>query len=140
MNTYVFENSIPDNMLDAEILNESTLKKAQDQEEKRAKKKEVSLATFKNFLNEMGMSIQYNELMNIVEFVNVPIEFLDMTDTQNIMPIALQYAYRDYIGMKSITKQQVVNLIAMEADKNSYNPIRDYLQPVFPWLCGSWPS
>ena len=132
MNTYVFENPIPDNTLDAEILNESTLKKAQSQEEKRVKKKEVSPDTFKNFLDEMGMSIQYNELLNIVEFVNVPVEILDMTDTQNIMPIALQYAYRDYTGVKSVTKQQVIDLIAMEADKNSYNPIRDYLQST-PW-------
>ena len=38
------------------------------------------------------------------------------------------YAYREYTGNKSITKQQITDLIALVADENSYNPVRDYLQ------------
>jgi P4 family phage/plasmid primase-like protien len=38
MNSYIFENPIPENTLDAEILNKSTLKKAQEQEKEKADK------------------------------------------------------------------------------------------------------
>lgn len=38
MNSYIFENPIPDNTLNAEILNDSTLKKLQEQEKEKADK------------------------------------------------------------------------------------------------------
>lgn len=131
MNGYVFENPIPDKTLEAEILNESTLKKLQEAE-KTIQRKEVSPETFKRLLTEKGMFIQYNELLNIVEFGNIPdeLEFQNIRDIQNQMPTALQYAYRKYTGLKNIGKQQTVDLISLEADKNSYNPVKNYLQGV----------
>lgn len=131
MNGYVFENPIPDKTLEAEILNDSTLKKLKEAE-KTVQRKEVSPETFKRLLVEKGMFIQYNELLNIVEFGNIPdeLEFQDIRDIQNQMPTALQYAYRKYTGLKNIGKQQTVDLISLEADKNSYNPVKNYLQGV----------
>lgn len=131
MNEYVFESPIPESTLEAQILNDSTLKKLQDSEQA-ATKKEVSPENFKRFLTEKGMFIQYNELLNIVEFSDIPdeVEFQDIKDVQNQMPTALQYAFRKWTGLKNISKQQTVDLISLEADKNSYNPVRDYLQGV----------
>lgn len=131
MNSYIFEKPIPEKTLDAEILNQSTLEKLQEGE-KSTQRKEASPETFKAFLKETGMSIRYNELLNIVEFGGIPegAAFQDIKDIQNQMPTALQYAYRKYTGLKNISKQQTIDLIALEADKNSYNPVRDYLRGV----------
>lgn len=131
MNSFVFENPIPQKTLEAEVLNDSTLKKCRDME-KAAQKKEISPETFKRFLTDNGMFIQYNELLNEVEFENVPDEpeFHGIRDVQNQMPTALQYAFRKYTGLKNISKQQTVDLISLEADKNSYNPVKNYLRDV----------
>lgn len=91
-------------------------------------KKPVNPQTFRMLLTRKGMSAKYNELLNLVEFFNIPKEFRAVNDFQNIMPTLLMYAYREYTGNKSITKQQVIDLIALVADENSYNPVRDYLQ------------
>jgi len=91
-------------------------------------KKPVNPQTFKRFLTVKEIRLKYNELLNLVEFFNIPKEFRAVNDFQNIMPTLLMYAYRDYTGNKSITKQQVIDLIALVADENSYNPVRDYLQ------------
>ena len=51
-----------------------------------------------------------------------------MNDSQNFIPTLLQYAYGEYTGNKSITKQQVIDLLVLVADENSYNPVWDYLE------------
>ena len=83
-----------------------------------------------NFILETGMFITYNELLNIIEFHNLPDEpsFQNIKDYQNQMPTMLQYAFRRYTGTKNISKQQTIDLISLEADRNSYHPIRDYLR------------
>ena len=91
-------------------------------------KKPVNPQTFKRFLTVKGMGMKFNELLNIIEFFSVPKEFGKVTDIQNMMPIILQYAFREYTGNKNISKQQIIDLIALVADENSYNPVRDYLQ------------
>lgn len=93
-------------------------------------KKPVSPATFRRFLTVKEMRVKYNELLNLVEFFNVPKEFRAVNDFQNVMPVILQYAFREYTGNKSITKQQIADLIALVADENSYNPVRNYLQSL----------
>ncbi len=91
-------------------------------------KKPVNPQTFKRFLTVKEIRLKYNEMLNIVEFLNIPKEFSAVNDFQNVMPTLLLYAYREYTGNKSITKQQITDLIALVADENSYNPVRDYLQ------------
>lgn len=93
-------------------------------------KKPVNPQTFRRFLTVKEMRVKYNELLNIVEFLNIPKEFRAVNDLQNAMPTLLLYAYREYTGNRSITKQQVIDLIALVADENSYNPVRDYLQSL----------
>lgn len=129
MNEYIFESPIPERTLEAEILNNSTLEKLQ-KEEASTPKKEISPDSFRGLISEKGMFIRYNELLNIVEFDNLPDEpeFQDINDLQNQMPTALQYAFRKYTGLKNIGKQQTIDLISLEADRNSYNPVKDYLQ------------
>lgn len=129
MNQYIFEKSIPDNLLDSQILNDSTMNKLLGLEQT-TQKKDITPDTFRRFLSELGMSIRYNELLNIVEFKNIPEEYKAVTDVQNVMPIKLQYGFRQYTGLKNISKQQVTDLIVLEADENSYNPVKDYLQEI----------
>ena len=131
MNQYIFDKPIPDDLLNSQILNDKTFEKLAEME-MNTKKKDISPEVFKRFLAEKGMMIKYNELLNIVEFENVPEEYRNVTDIQNVMPIKLQYGFRRYTGLKNISKQQVTDLIVLEADENSYNPIKNYLQE-FPW-------
>ncbi len=90
-------------------------------------KKPVNPQSFRRFLTLKEMRVRYNELLNLVEFFNIPKEFSTVNDFQNAMPTLLLYAYREYTGNKAITKQQIIDLIALVADENSYNPVRDYL-------------
>ena len=130
MNRYVFENPIPERTLKAEILNDKTFQKLQDAEQTNTNKKDVSPENFKHFLSEMGMFIQYNELLNIVEYNNIPAEMNTVNDLQNQMPTKLQYRFIEYTGVKSIGKQQTIDLISLEADENAFNPVKDFLQAV----------
>ena len=127
MNRYIFERPIPEDQLKSEILNDSTREKL-EKAEKQTKRKEVSPEGFERFLAELGIGVRYNETTNIVEFENLPEEMSAIHDLQNQMPTKLQYCYRDYTGLKNIGRQQTKDLIALIADLNTYNPVRDYLQ------------
>jgi hypothetical protein len=128
MNQYVFEQPIPDEDLYAQILNESTHRKLQDTVTE-AEKKEVSIEAFSAFLDELGIRLQYNDLLNRVEFVGVPSEW-EIHDEMNQMPIELQYRFRKYSGNKSFTKNACIDLMSRLADRNTYNPVKDYLDPA----------
>ena len=129
LNNCIIETPMTEKMLEREVLNEGVFKKLQNINSATTKK-EVSPETFMNFILETGMFITYNELLNIIEFHNLPDEpsFQNIKDYQNQMPTMLQYAFRKYTGTKYISKQQTIDLISLEADKNSYHPIRDYLR------------
>lgn len=127
MNRYIFDQAIPDDLLQSQILNDSTLQKAESLQ-KEAKNQEISPESFSRFLIEKGYSIRYNELLNVVEYDGIP-EDLQIKDIQNVMPIQLQYDFRQYTK-KAVSKQQVTDLIIREADIHSYNPIQDYLKRI----------
>ena len=129
LNNNILSTPVTEKILEREVLNEEIFKKLQDINSE-ATKKEVSPETFRNFILETGMFITYNELLNIIEFHNLPNEpsFQNIKDYQNQMPTMLQYAFRKYTGTKNISKQQTIDLISLEADRNSYHPIRDYLR------------
>lgn len=129
MNQYIFENPIPNDLINSQILNDSTFDKLIGMENN-TKKKDISPETFRRFLSELGMSIRYNKLLNIVEFENIPEEYSAVTDVQNVMPIKLQYEFKRYTNLKNISKQQMIDLIILEGDENSYNPVKDYLQEI----------
>ena len=121
LNNYILDTPISEKLLEGKILNDETFKKLQDMNSATTKK-EVSPETFMNFILETGMFITYNELLNIIEFHNLPDEpsFQNIKDYQNQMPTMLQYAFRRYTGTKNISKQQTIDLISLEADKNSF--------------------
>ena len=129
LNNNILDTLMTAKMIEREVLNEEIFQKLQDTNLSETKK-EVSPETFRNFILETGMFITYNELLNIIEFHNLPNEpsFQNIKDYQNQMPTMLQYAFRRYTGTKNISKQQTIDLISLEADKNSYHPIRDYLR------------
>lgn len=126
MNDYVFEQPIPERTLQAEILNDKTLKKLKELEADR-KKKTVSIDVFRMFLKENGVSVRYNELLNVVEYGNLPASYDEVHDLQNNMPTKLLDEFERYTKKAAIRKQKVTDFISYIADVNSYNPVRDYL-------------
>lgn len=128
MNDYVFDNPIPEDVLNSQILNESTFEKAAQQEQNQ-KTKTVSPEGFRRFISDRGVCIRYNELLNIVEYGELTGDLMQIHDIQNVMPIRLQYDFRQYTK-KAISKQQITDLIVYEADINSYNPVKEYLTAV----------
>ena len=124
-----FDDPIPCDLLYSQILNESTAVKCQDMEEQH-RNSAVSPEVFGKFLQSLGMSIRYNELLNIVEYNNIPTEadYQEITDIQNVMPIKLMYEFRKFTGKQNITKHQVIDLILLEADTHTFNPVKEYLQ------------
>lgn len=128
MNRYVFENSISDDLLDSQILNDSTFEKLAA-EESTVQKKDASLDSFRSFLAEIGIMIRYNELLNIVEFGNIPDSYGAISDLQNQMPTQIHADFQKYANRR-ISFMDVVRWISLEADINSYNPVKDYLQEI----------
>ncbi|MGX8687107.1 MAG: primase alpha helix C-terminal domain-containing protein [bacterium] len=78
INTYVLEDPLPDSEIET-ILRPETMEKLQDIEE-RTKNGVVSPEVFKKFLKSLGISIRYNELLNIVDYENLPKEYQDIVD------------------------------------------------------------
>lgn len=128
INHYIMEDPLPDNEIET-ILRPETMEKLKDIEEQ-TKNGAVSPEVFGKFLKSLGMTIKYNELLNVVEYENIPntSDYQDITDIQNIMPIKLMYEFRKFTGKQNITKQQVIDLILLEADTHSYNPVKQFLQ------------
>lgn len=128
MNRYILENPLDESEIET-ILRPETMEKLRDIEEQ-TKNGAVSPAVFGKFLKSLGMSIRYNELLNIVEYENIPQmpEYQDITDVQNVMPIKLMYDFRKFTGKQNINKNQIVDLILLEADTHTYNPVKTFLQ------------
>lgn len=126
MNEYAFEKPIPEKTLNSEILNDRTLKKLKEKEADR-QKRIVSIDVFNMFLKETGISVRYNELLNVVEYGNLPANYDELHDLQNNMPIKITDEFRKYTKRATAGKQTVTDFISYIADVNSYNPVRDYL-------------
>lgn len=130
MNEFVLEEPLPDSEIDT-ILRPETIEKLRLKDEQR-KNGIASPEVFKRLLHSIGMSIRYNELLNIVEYENIPVEYQEITDVQNVMPIKLMYELRRFTGKQNVSKQQTTDLILLEADTHTYNPVQDFLKSV-PW-------
>lgn len=128
LNEFVLEEPLSDSEMDV-ILRPETMEKLKGIEEQH-KNGSASPEVFKRFIDSLGMSIRYNELLNIVEYENIPktADYQDITDIQNVMPIKLMYDFRKYTGKQNITKHQMIDLILLEADTHTYNPVKQFLQ------------
>lgn len=130
MNAFILEEPLPDDEIET-ILRPETLEKLRLKDEQR-KNGVASPEVFKRLLHSLGMAIKYNELLNIVEYENIPASYQEITDVQNVMPIKLMYELRQYTGKQNVSKQQTTDLILLEADTHTYNPVKDFLQSM-PW-------
>lgn len=128
INDYIMEDPLKDSEIDL-ILRPETIEKLKDIEEQQ-KNGSASPEVFRKFLKTLGMTIKYNELLNVVEYDNIPqeAEYQDITDIQNVMPIKLMYEFRKFTKKQNITKHQVIDLILLEADTHTYNPVKQFLQ------------
>ena len=127
-NNYVFAEPLPDDELET-ILRDDSFEKplAMDSGKNGTGLQE----SFKQFLNSLGMTIRYNELLNRVEYTGIPDtgDYPDIKDIQNVMPIKLALEFGNHTG-KRISKQRVTDLILLEADTHSYNPVKQFIQSV----------
>lgn len=128
INEYILEDPLPDSEIET-ILRPETMEKLKDIEEQ-VKNGSVSPETFCKFLKSLGVSIRYNELLNIVEYDGIPKgdDWQSITDIQNVMPIKLMYEFRKFTGKQNITRHQITDLIILEADTHTYNPVKQFLQ------------
>lgn len=120
INQYIFDEAVGKSEF------ENATRKDEYPEPEAKAKKDINPEAFKQFLTNKGISIFYNELLNIVEYKNIPKEYQSVNDTQNVLPIKIQYDFKKYTG-KAVNKQQIVDLILLEADEHAYNPVREYL-------------
>lgn len=127
INDYILSDPLGSDEINT-ILRPETMEKLKDIEEQK-QNGSASPEVFKRFIDSLGMTIRYNELLNIVEYENIPIEeqYQSITDVQNVMPIKLMYEFRKFTGKQNITKHQVIDLILLEADTHSYNPVKQFL-------------
>lgn len=130
INGFVLEKPLKQSEIDT-ILRPETMEKLAEKEMMQ-KNGVVSPKTFAEFLKKIGLSLRYNELVNVVEYSGKYMETAGIKDRQNVMPIKLQHEYRAYTRKQNITKQQTIDLITLESDLNAYNPVRCYLSSV-PW-------
>ena len=122
-NSFVFAGALPDSELKTILRDESFEKPFLA-----AKSSADSQEYFKQFLKSLGMSIKYNELLNIVEYGDIPKieDYPRIKDIQNVMPIKLAFDFSEFTK-KRISKQKVMDLILLEADThiirygNSFN-------------------
>ena len=123
-NNFVFAEPMPDDELETILRDENFEKPIADSNDGADPQE-----PFRQFLESLGMSIRYNEVANKVEYVNIPQygDYPNIRDTQNIMPIQLARDYSARMG-KWISKAKVTDLILLEADVNTFNPVQDFLQ------------
>jgi len=128
INKYIMEEPLTDSEINT-ILRPDTMEKLTEISEQK-NNVAVSPENFKKFLDSLGMRIKYNELLNIVEYENIPntAEYQDITDIQNVMPIKLTCDFRKFTKKQNITKHQVIDLILLEADTHTHNPVKDFLK------------
>lgn len=124
LNTYVVDEPLEQSEIDT-ILRPETMEKLKDIEEQQ-KNGNISPETFKAFLDGIGMTINYNELLNIVEYGDIPDNYKDIVDVQNMMPIRLTADYSKFTG-KMVRRSQVTDYIVLEADTHTFNPVKNFL-------------
>lgn len=127
LNDYFLEEALPDAEIQT-ILRKETMQKLEVTERK--KNAVISIESFREFMKHQSLSVQYNELTNTVEYIGIPddMEYQSIRSIQNLMPVQIQYDFQKYSGKPHIGKHVITDLIALEADKRSYNPVKDYLQ------------
>lgn len=127
INKYVLKEPLSDDELYSAVLNQSTHDKCTDDFDtygSDGKKGELTLTAFKKYIERIGISIKYNEVVKQIEFENLPQEWLKCGDVANSLPILLLDALKT--KYKNLNKSIITDNIFVIADENRYNPVHEY--------------
>lgn len=91
---------------------------------------QVSIESTERALQELGITVRYNLLLKEVEVSGLPGCYSKENAAIVLPPFLIDYLKA--CGTKGITRQNVEAYLDCIADKNRYNPIKDYL------LSGNW--
>lgn len=130
INKYILQEPLEEKELYTMVLNDGTFKKLQETSSKG--KKDISLDTFKEFLDYHKITIKYNLMTKETEYYNLPDCYKSTYDKANAIPIQMLEEYKKFTNAKSIAYQTIQNYIFYIADCNAYNPVHDYFET------GSW--
>lgn len=90
----------------------------------------VSIDTVATSLQELGITLRYNQLLKEAEVQGLPPQY-SKQNAATVLPVYLM----DYLrgsGFEGVNPKTVEGCLACIADQNRYNPIREYL------LSGRW--
>lgn len=87
--------------------------------------KRVSVESVKTALQELGITLRYNQLLKEAEVDGLPACY-SADNASNVLPVYLMDYLRE-LGFKGVTPQTIDGCLACIADQNRYNPIEAYL-------------
>ena len=94
------------------------------------KAKRLSIDIVSTALQELGVSLRFNQLLKEAEIKGLP-ECYSTENAVNVLPVYLGDYLRE-CGYKGITPQAIDGYLACIADMNRFNPVREYLE------AGTW--
>lgn len=87
--------------------------------------KRVSVESVKTALQELGVTLRYNQLLKEVEVDGLPACY-STDNVGNVLPVYLMDYLRE-LNFKGVTPNAIDGCLACIADQNRYNPIESYL-------------
>ncbi|MCH1979501.1 virulence-associated E family protein [Lawsonibacter sp. OA9] len=99
---------------------------SQNEKEGQQTGKFVSIEAVTVALQELGVTLRYNQLLKEAEVSGLP-DCYSKDNAANVLPVYLA----DYLrscGFRGATAQGLDGILACIADQNRYNPVKEYLQ------------
>lgn len=93
---------------------------------KRRKSTRVSIDTVSDALQELGITLRYNQLLKEADIQGLPFQY-SKQNAAVVLPVYLMDYLRES-GYEGVNPKAVDGCLACIADQNRYNPIREYLQ------------
>lgn len=92
--------------------------------------KRLTIETAKQALQELGLSLRYNQLLKEAEVFGLP-DCYSIENAVNVLPVYLM-DYLKACGYKGVSQQMIDGCLNCIADQNRYNPVLELLCSA-PW-------
>lgn len=86
----------------------------------------VSIGTVSDALQELGITLRYNQLLKEADIQGLPPQY-SKQNAATVLPVYLMDFLRES-GYEGVNPKTVDGCLACIADQNRYNPVREYLQ------------
>ena len=126
INNYIVDEPLNQDELSL-ILRRETLEKLQIASSN-SNKKVLDYQLFHDYLTSKGIVIQYNELTNDIEYIDLPDSFNLIKGKKGSIPSHLRDDIRRDLNLKNVSENEIFIQIRHEADSYSYNPVQDYMK------------